>query len=76
MLNPEKTGRRALNWDDLIQRELSFDDVDFISEAAAVPFDAGCAWYECNGIPRRLLRAGDGSNADIKVAGKAIGTSR
>ena len=71
MLNPEKTGRRALNWDDLIQRKLGFDDVYFISEATAVPFDAAYAWQDGNTIPRRLLRTGDGSHADIKVAGKA-----
>ena len=71
MLNPEKVGRRALNWDDLIQRKLGFDDVYFISEATAVPFDAGHAWQDGNTIPRRLLRTADGSHADIKVAGQA-----
>jgi len=71
MLNPEKAGQRALNWDDLVQRKLGFDDVYFISEANAVPFDAAHAWQEGNTIPRRLLRSGDGSRADIKVAGKA-----
>ena len=71
MLNPEKVGRRALNWDDLIQRRLGFDDVYFISEATAVPFDAAHAWEEGNTIPRRLLQLGSGSHADIKVASKA-----
>jgi hypothetical protein len=71
MLNPEKVGRRALNWDDLMQRKLSFEDVYYISEATAVPFDAGYAWQDGNTIPRRLLRTGDGSHADIKVVGKA-----
>jgi hypothetical protein len=40
MIDPEKTGRRTLRWEDLIQRKLGFDDVYFISEANAVPFDA------------------------------------
>jgi hypothetical protein len=71
MLDPEKTGRRSLNWDDLIQRKLGFDDVYFISEATAVPFDAGYAWKNGDTIPRRLLRPGDGSHGDIKVAGMA-----
>ena len=71
MLNPDKSGRRALNWDDLIQRKLGFDDVYFISEATAVPFDAAYAWQDGNTIPRRLLRTGDGSHADIKVSGQA-----
>jgi hypothetical protein len=60
-----------LNWDDLKDRKLGFDDVYFISEATAVPFDAAYAWQEGNTIPRRLLRTGDGSHADIKVAGIA-----
>jgi hypothetical protein len=71
MLDPEKTGRRTLNWDDLIQRKLAFDDVYFISESTAVPFDSGHTWKDGDTIPRRLLRPGDGSHGDIKVAGKA-----
>ena len=71
MLDPQKTGRRSLNWDDLIQRKLSFDDIYFISESNAAPFDASHAWKDGDTIPRRLLRPGDGSHGDIKVAGKA-----
>jgi hypothetical protein len=71
MLDPEKTGRRSLNWSDLVQRKLGFDDVYFISEATAIPFDASYAWKDGDTIPRRLLRPGDGSHGDIKVAGKA-----
>jgi hypothetical protein len=71
MLDPEKTGRRALSWDDLKDRKLGFDDVYFISEATAVPFDASYAWKDGDTIPRRLLRPGDGSHGDIKVVGKA-----
>ena len=71
MLDPEKTGRRSLNWDDLVQRKLGFDDVYFISEATAILFDASYAWKDGDTIPRRLLRPGDGSHGNIKVAGKA-----
>ena len=71
MLDPEKTGQRSLKWEDLIQRKLGFDDVYFISEATAVPFDASHAWKDGDTIPRRLLRPGAGSHGDIKVAGKA-----
>jgi hypothetical protein len=71
MLDPEKTGRRSLKWDDLIQRKLGFDDVYFISETTSVAFDASHAWKDGDTIPRRLLRPGDGSHGDIKVAGKA-----
>jgi len=69
MLDPDKTGKRALAWDDVAERRLGFDDVYFISEETAVPFDASYAWQEGDTIPRRLLRQGDGSHADITVAG-------
>ena len=71
MLDPQKTNRRALNWDDLMQRKLGFDDVYYISEDTAIPFDATYAWKEGDTIPRRLLQRGDGSHADITVVGKA-----
>jgi hypothetical protein len=71
MLDPEKTGRRALRWEDLTQRKLGFDDVYFISESTAKAFDASHQWQEGDTIPRRLLRPGDGSHGDIKVLGKA-----
>ncbi|HEX6000417.1 MAG TPA: ethylbenzene dehydrogenase-related protein [Hyphomicrobiaceae bacterium] len=71
MLDPDKTGRRALSWDDLKDRKLGFDDVYFITETTAVPFDVSYAWKDGDTIPRRLLRPGDGSHGNIKVAGKA-----
>jgi len=71
MLDQEKTGRRALRWENLIERKLGFDDVYFISESTAKPFDASHQWQEGDTIPRRLLRPGDGSHGDIKVVGKA-----
>jgi len=71
MLDPQKTNQRALRWDDLILRKLGFDDVYFISEGTAVPFDAAYAWKDGDTIPRRLLQKGDGSHADITVLGPA-----
>ena len=72
MLDPQKNGgQAALKWDDLIQRKLGFDDVYFISESNSVPFDAGRGWKDGDTIPRRFLRAGEGSRDTIKVVGKA-----
>jgi hypothetical protein len=70
MFDPNKTGKRALAWDDVAQRKLGFDDLYYISEANAAPFDAAFAWKEGDTIPRRLLRQGDGSHADITVFGE------
>lgn len=71
MLDPQKTGKRALSWDDLMQRKLGFDDVYYITEENSVPFDEGYAWKEGDTIPRRLLRKTEGSRGSIKVDGKA-----
>lgn len=72
MFDPQKNKeQRALKWDDLIQRKLGFDDVYFLTEDTAVPFDAAYAWKEGDTIPRRLLRKPDGSHADITVVGQA-----
>ncbi|MEX0751514.1 MAG: ethylbenzene dehydrogenase-related protein [Xanthobacteraceae bacterium] len=71
MFDPQKTNQRALKWDDLIQRKLGFDDVYYISENTAAPFDATYAWKDGDTIPRRLLQRPDGSHADITVVGQA-----
>jgi hypothetical protein len=72
MLDPDKTGgRMALAWNDLMERKLGFDDVYYMREDQTRPFDPAHGWKEGDVLPRRVLRAGDGSHADISVAGKA-----
>ncbi len=71
MFDPAKTGKRALAWDDLIGRELGFDDLYYLREEDAIPFDPALAWVEGDTIPRRVLRRGEGSRSDIAVAGQA-----
>lgn len=72
MFDPDKTsGRVALSWDDFIQRKLGFDDLYYLREDQAKPYDPKHAWREGDVLPRRVLRAGDGSVADISVLGKA-----
>ena len=72
MFDPEKTGGRvALRWEDLETRKLGFDDLYYLREEQAKPFDPQRAWKDGDVIPQRLLRAGDDSHADIKVHGNA-----
>lgn len=71
MFDPAKSGRRALRWDDLAQRKLGFDDLYYLREDQAVPFDPSLEWKDGDTIPRRVLRMGEGSRADISVVGKA-----
>lgn len=69
MFDPAKIGRRALSWDDLMQRKLGFDDPYYLSEENAVPFDPAHAWKDGDTIPRRLLQKGAGSRFDVAVSG-------
>lgn len=71
MFDPTKTGRKALSWNDLVERKLGFDDLYYLREDQAVAFDPSLSWQEGDTIPRRVLRSGEGSRADISVVGKA-----
>ena len=71
MFDPAKAGRAALNWDDLANRKLGFDDLYYLREDQAKPYDPKRAWNDGDTLPRRVLRAGEGSRTDIAVLGKA-----
>ncbi len=71
MFDPEKTGGRvALKWDDLINRKLGFEDLYYMREDQTKSYDANYSWKEGDVLPRRVLRPGEGSAADISVVGK------
>jgi len=69
MLDRAKTGRAALKWDDILQGRVGQDDVYYLREDQAVPFDPNAGWQEGDTIPRRSLRAPQGSRGDVGVAG-------
>lgn len=70
MFDPGKNGGyAALKWDDLAQKRLGFDDVYYLREEQAVAFDPNRQWRDGDTIPRRVLRAGEGSASDISVVG-------
>ncbi len=71
MFDPAKVGKSALNWDDLANRKLGFDDLYYMREDQAKPYDPQHAWKEGDVLPRRVLRPGEGSRADISVQGQA-----
>lgn len=72
MFEPGKTGGRvALKWDDLINRKLGFEDLYYMREDQTKPYDASHPWKQGDVLPRRVLRPGEGSAADISVVGKA-----
>jgi hypothetical protein len=72
MFDPRNTGGKvALAWDDLANRKLGFDDLYYLREDQTAPYDAKYAWKEGDTLPRRVLRRGEGSRADISVQGSA-----
>lgn len=71
MFDQARTGRNALKWSDLETSTLGFDDLYYLREDQALPFDPNRQWRDGDVIPRRVLRAGEGSRADISVLGKA-----
>ena len=72
MFDPARTGgRAALRWEDLVNRKLGFDDLYYLREDQARPFDSKRDWKDGDTLPRRVLRSGKGSRADISVQGKA-----
>jgi hypothetical protein len=71
MFDPAKVGKTALNWDDIANRKLGFDDLYYMREDQAKPYDPGHVWKDGDTLPRRVLRPGEGSRADISVQGAA-----
>lgn len=70
MFDRDKVGFAALSWSDLAQNRLGFDDIYYLREAEAIPFDPDHAWEDGDTLPRRMLRPGSGSHADISVTGQ------
>lgn len=64
-------GIKALKWADIISGKVNPDGIHALREDISAPFDPNAGWQEGDTIPRRALRAAQGSRADIAVAGKA-----
>ncbi|HRD75785.1 MAG TPA: ethylbenzene dehydrogenase-related protein [Hyphomicrobiaceae bacterium] len=71
MFDAGKAGHKALKWDDLKVGKITQDVASALREDIAMPFDPGAGWQDGDTLPRRIVRPGDGSRADIKVVGKA-----
>lgn len=71
MFDAARAGHAALRWDDIKAGKLTQDSAYALREDLAVPFDANAAWKDGDTLPRRIVRPGDASRADIKVSGKA-----
>lgn len=70
MFDRDKAGMDALSWQQVQQDSVDFDGIYYLSEDLAKPFDPTHQWQQDDVIPRRLLRSGQGSRADISVLGQ------
>ncbi len=70
MFDPETTGRRANQWNDLTNGRAWQDDIYYLSADTMVEFDPDHAWQEGDTLPRRLIRSYEGSRADITTNGR------
>ncbi len=69
MYDPDKAGFRALSWERLIARGYDQDDLYYLAEDHAVPFDPDHEWQEGDVIPQRFLRRPSGSRGAIDANG-------
>jgi len=70
MFDPETTGKRSLDWNTLIARGYSQDDLYYLSEDNAVPFDPDYDWQDGDVIPFRFLQQPDGARGAIRSHGR------
>jgi len=70
MLDPEVTGKRALDWGRLVKREYGQDDPYFISQDNSLAFDPEHDWQPGDTLPQRFLRAPSGSRGAIAAEGR------
>ena len=62
----------ATFWISVKTGKVPLEGVNALRDDGATAFDPAAGWKEGDAIPRRILRAPDGSRADIAVAGKAL----
>lgn len=67
MFDHNKAGVDALRWEDVQARNPDFDQLYYLSEDLAKPFDPDHQWQDGDVIPRILHRQPEGSRAAISV---------
>lgn len=71
MYSEGKTKFKALKWDDIKTRQLGFNDIYYLAETDITDFDPEHKWQNGDTLPRKILRPGSNSHADINVHGLA-----
>ena len=70
MFDPDKVGFAALSFDDVRNARIPFDGVSYLSDATMKDYDPSYPWKEGDALPRRYLRAPEGSRSDISASGR------
>ncbi len=70
MFDPEKVGFSALEKERLLARDYGQDDIYYLKDEFAVPFDPEHDWQEGDVIPRRILREPSGSRGSLQADGR------
>ena len=69
MFDPAAAGFRALRFEGLKNREYGQEDLYYLTEAHAAPFDPDHDWQAGDAIPQRFLREPSGSRGAIRADG-------
>lgn len=70
MYDPDAAGFRALDADALRDGAYGQDDLYYLHEDHAVPYDPDHAWEDGDALPHRLLREPEGSRGAIRADGR------
>ena len=70
MFDPDKVGLAALSFDDVRNARIPFDGVSYLSDGTMKDYDPSYPWKEGDALPRRYLRAPEGSRSDISASGR------
>ncbi len=71
MFDPDATGQHAMSWDRVLDLDYTHDDVYYLGEDTAVPFDPDHDWQDGDAIPRRVLSEPEGPRGAIFAQGIA-----
>lgn len=73
MFDPDQVGIYAMEWQRILDRGYTQDDIYYLAEEFAIEFDPDHDWQDGDAIPRRLLVEPTGARGSIFAQGIANG---
>jgi hypothetical protein len=71
MFDPDEVGIHAMQWQRILDRDYTQDDIYYLYEGFATEFDPDHDWQNGDAIPRRLLQEPEGAPGSIFAQGIA-----